>query len=423
MTDEQREEKIINEEYKIWKKNTSFLYDLVLTHALEWPSLTVEWLPEKRQHDTYSTQKLILGTHTSQAEQNYLMIAEAELPNSNSDVDIKKYDSTNGETGSLGSAIGRGKIEVIQRIPHDGEVNRARYMPQNPEYIATKTVTGQVLVFKYTEFESIPKPNVVCQPTYRLRGHNQEGYGICWNYKKDGMLASGSDDAKVCVWDIVAQQKQVENGSLNPLLVLEDHTSVVEDVAWHRLHEFLLGTVCDDKKLRIFDTRGQNNTKPAYATEAHKAEVNCIDFSPYSEYIFVTGSADKTVKLWDMRNLKSELHSLESHTDEVFSVSWSPSNETILASCGTDRRVMIWDISRIGLEQTPEDQEDGPPELLFIHGGHTAKISDFSWNPNEGDDWMIASVAEDNILQIWQPSDSIYLDTLEGENLTDVDLQ
>ena len=40
------EERVINEEYKIWKKNTPFLYDLVMTHALEWPSLTAQWLPE-----------------------------------------------------------------------------------------------------------------------------------------------------------------------------------------------------------------------------------------------------------------------------------------------------------------------------------------------------------------------------------------
>jgi histone-binding protein RBBP4 len=40
------EERVINEEYKIWKKNTPFLYDLVMTHALEWPSLTAQWLPD-----------------------------------------------------------------------------------------------------------------------------------------------------------------------------------------------------------------------------------------------------------------------------------------------------------------------------------------------------------------------------------------
>ena len=46
------DENMLNEEYKIWKKNTPFLYDMVMTHALEWPSLTVQWLPEvKRSAD------------------------------------------------------------------------------------------------------------------------------------------------------------------------------------------------------------------------------------------------------------------------------------------------------------------------------------------------------------------------------------
>ena len=237
-----------------------------------------------------------------------------------------------------------------------------------------------------------------------------------------------------------------------------------------------------------------------------------------------TGSADKTVALWDLRNMTSKLHLFERHDEEVFQVGgrvgagagrpggglgvagwlagagwvriwragcrggseaglaagrgrgeagassrvrvgrrqacrtrpplpadappphrrapqvgWSPHSETILASSGADRRLMVWDLSRIGEEQvgggqlaegrqavgggapgsrpsagssrspshppthppqSPEDAEDGPPELLFIHGGHTAKISDFAWSGQ--DEWVVASVAEDNILQIWQ---------------------
>lgn len=63
---------------------------------------------------------------------------------------------------------------------------------------------------------------------------------------------------------------------------------------------------------------------------------------------------------------------------------------------------------RIGDEQTPEDADDGPPELLFVHSGHTARISDFSWNRNEP--WTVASVTEDNIFQVWQIAESIYRD-------------
>ena len=50
-------------------------------------------------------------------------------------------------------------------------------------------------------------------------------------------------------------------------------------------------------------------------------------------------------------------------------VQWSPHNETILASSGTDRRLHVWDLSKIGEEQTPEDAEDGPPELVVRDAG------------------------------------------------------
>lgn len=43
---DEEEDRVVNEEYKIWKKNCPFLYDLVMSHALEWPSLTAQWLPD-----------------------------------------------------------------------------------------------------------------------------------------------------------------------------------------------------------------------------------------------------------------------------------------------------------------------------------------------------------------------------------------
>mmetsp|Transcript_59640 Transcript_59640/g.189777 ORF Transcript_59640/g.189777 Transcript_59640/m.189777 type:complete len:177 (+) Transcript_59640:245-775(+) len=174
----------------------------------------------------------------------------------------------------------------------------------------------------------------------------------------------------------------------------------------------MFGSVGDDKQLLIWDTRKPaDHTKPLHAVNAHDAEVNCLAFNPFNEWILATGSADKTVALHDIRNLGKRLHTFENHAEEVFQIGWSPKHENVLSSCGADRRLMVWDLSKIGDEQSPEDAEDGPPELLFIHGGHTSKISDFAWNPN--DDWVIASVAEDNILQIWQMAQNIYHDEEE----------
>lgn len=114
----------------------------------------------------------------------------------------------------------------------------------------------------------------------------------------------------------------------------------------------------------------------------------------------ITGSADKTIGVWDTRNMKTKLFSLRAHRDEVNQVKFSSQACNLLASSGYDRRIMIWDLSRCGRAQTEEEKKDGPPELQFVHGGHTSKVSDISWNLNER--LMLGSVSDDNILQVWQ---------------------
>ena len=68
---------------------------LVITHALEWPSLTAQWLPEVTQGTDYHTHRLILGTHTSD-EQNHLIIASVQLPAEDAAIDTTQYDAEKG---------------------------------------------------------------------------------------------------------------------------------------------------------------------------------------------------------------------------------------------------------------------------------------------------------------------------------------
>jgi histone-binding protein RBBP4 len=72
------ENELVEEEYKVWKKNSPFLYDFVMTFSLEWPSLTVQWLPDKSPAPTehYTSHKLLLGTQSDEQDKNYLMIAD-----------------------------------------------------------------------------------------------------------------------------------------------------------------------------------------------------------------------------------------------------------------------------------------------------------------------------------------------------------
>jgi histone-binding protein RBBP4 len=42
-----------------------------------------------------------------------------------------------------------------------------------------------------------------------------------------------------------------------------------------------------------------------------------MDFNYFNEYLFISGSDDKTIQLFDLRKSDRSLHSFESHNDQV----------------------------------------------------------------------------------------------------------
>ena len=224
----------------------------------------------------YSVQRLVLGTHTSGNEANYLMLASVKMPLDATNVDGRKYDEQRGEIGGFGAVPQ--KVELVQRIVHDGEVNRARHMPAKPNVIATKTISGAVCVFDYTKHASEPdptqtqaKPDVVC------RGHSAEGYGLAWSPLKAGALLSGADDHLVCSWDVGSASHGARE--LQPLSTFRGHTGSVGDVAWHPHNDHFFGSVGDDKLLLMWDAR--QSASPTQRVEAHEASCNTLAFNPY----------------------------------------------------------------------------------------------------------------------------------------------
>jgi histone-binding protein RBBP4 len=249
------------------------------------------------------------------------------------------------------------KIEIETRITHQGEVNKARCMPQQDKFniIATKTPSGEVHIFNYHRHP--PKPSdTVPRPDMRLLGHTKEGYGLNWSQLKEGYLLSGSDDHKVCIWDT-----NVSASSLNPVKIFDEHKGVVEDVCWHKKHPDMFATCGDDRKLMLWDLK---QDKPIHNIEAHSQEINSVEFNYFNEFSLITASNDKTIALWDIRNLSIKLHSFEHHRNDVLAARWNPNLESVFASYSSDRRVNVWDLNRLGKQQSLADAEDGPVELL-----------------------------------------------------------
>lgn len=53
----------------------------------------------------------------------------------------------------------------------------------------------------------------------------------------------------ICLWDISGVPK--EQKTLDAKSIFMGHTKVVEDVAWHSLHDSIFGSVSDDLQLMM----------------------------------------------------------------------------------------------------------------------------------------------------------------------------
>jgi histone-binding protein RBBP4 len=177
--------------------------DILSSKALTWPTLTVQWFPDVKEPEgaNYRTHRLLLGTHTSDDSPNYLQIADVQIPKASAP-NPNDYDEERGEIGGYGKSgdVAAIKCDIVHKIEHPGEVNKARYQPQNPDIIATLCVDGRILIFDRTKHALQPATLGKFNPQIELHGHSDEGFGLNWNPHDEGSLASGSEDKTMCLW-------------------------------------------------------------------------------------------------------------------------------------------------------------------------------------------------------------------------------
>ncbi|KAL3188432.1 hypothetical protein MRX96_003412 [Rhipicephalus microplus] len=80
-------------------------------------------------------------------------------------------------------------------------------------------------------------------PDFELKGHTEKVHFVKFHPKAAGVLASGSHDLTVIIWDMETHQCKIR---------LQGHTDQIFSLAWDPNGVFL-ATVCKDQKLRVYD--------------------------------------------------------------------------------------------------------------------------------------------------------------------------
>lgn len=219
------------QKYKLWMDNRMYMYDHLVVQKLSHPTLSIQWLPEKVESKSPvdSTHRLILGTfNQEEGASNSLKVYHVDLPKFKGFVDLAE-DVSNIQGNEKG--LSRQSIRLEKEFPHEGEVNRVQYMPQDPNVIATKANNGQINLYK-ADAES------GCGPFAKLSGLECEGFPLNWSPLTKGIIASGGIDGRLGVWSTEAPTKPT---------IINPFQSPINDMKFHRKNQNVVGVALEDK--------------------------------------------------------------------------------------------------------------------------------------------------------------------------------
>jgi len=164
---------------------------------------------------------------------------------------------------------------------------------------------------------------------------------------------SGSWDGNLRLWDLTA-------GTTTRRFV--GHTKDVLSVAFSADNRQIVSG-SRDKTIKLWNTLG--HCKFTIAPEdGHKEWVSCVRFSPNPQVpVIVSAGWDKVVKVWTLESwikLKTNLHG---HTGYINTVTVSPDG-SLCASGGKDGTAMLWDLNE-GRHLSSLEAEDVINALVF----------------------------------------------------------
>ncbi|KAG4166824.1 hypothetical protein ERO13_A13G156800v2 [Gossypium hirsutum] len=231
--------------------------------------------------------------------------------------------------------------------------------------------------------------------TKRLVGFNDEIVDMKFLDEEEQYLAVATNLEQVRVYDL---------SSMSCSYVLAGHTDTI----------LCLDTSISSNGRRLILTGSKDNSVRLWESErrcciglgiGHMGAVGAVAFSKKCRDFFVSGSSDRTIKVWNFHGLSDDIEEpislkakavVAAHDKDINSLAVAP-NDSLVCSGSQDRTACIWRL----------------PELVLVvkFTGHKRGIWCVEFSPV---DQCVITASGDKTVKIWAIADGSCLKTFEG---------
>ncbi len=241
-----------------------------------------------------------------------------------------------------------------------------------------------------------------------LSGHQDAVQSLAFN-PQGSLLASGSDDASVILWDIKKGEK---------IQVIRDHQDAVKSVAFNPDGTFLASGSFDGT-VRLWSI-SQWGREPAAASKTLQSPAHhiwSVAFNPDGHFLLASSSENMLVR-WDLQN-GDVAHSTPTVVWDHTSPLWSSAiSQDTLALAGDNGTLELWNLApliQIGKKNKKlEEKDEGPRNSELSRSslqGHLGAVRTVAFN-REGT--LLASGGEDKQIILWDAQSGAKQRVLEG---------
>ncbi|XP_048043030.1 coronin-1C-A isoform X1 [Megalobrama amblycephala] len=206
---------------------------------------------------------------------------------------------------------------------HTGPVLDIDWCPHNDQVIASGSEDCTVMVWQIPENGLVTS---MSEPVVVLEGHSKRVGIITWHPTARNVLLSAGCDNVIFIWNV---------GTGESMITLEDmHPDIIFSACWNR-NGSLICTACKDKKVRVIDPRKEEII--AEKDKAHEGARPMRAIFLSDGKVFTTGfsrMSERQLALWDPENMEEAVSVHEMDTSNGVLLPFYDPDTNVVYLCG-----------------------------------------------------------------------------------------